>query len=58
MSCTCIICGECHGSGTVRVDDWSQPEGFDLETCDECRGSGMSEICQECYDWREEQFGD
>jgi hypothetical protein len=54
MSCSCVICGECNGSGFHRVDDWTQPEGYDLETCEECRGSGICELCEECR----EGFGD
>lgn len=53
--CTCINCPDCGGTGTVwfsfdgtylgchRSDDLDN-----LETCDSCRGSGISERCDEC----------
>ncbi len=43
--CRCISCHECHGQGTIRVPGY--PE-WELETCDECRGSGIEEYCSEC----------
>jgi hypothetical protein len=61
--CTCVSCGACDGSGSVwysfsgeylgnsRCDDLD-----DLQTCDECNGSGLSEVCDLCQDWREEQM--
>ena len=45
--CRCVLCGECNGTGNVRIDDWSQPEGYDLDTCDGCRG-GIVEVCDRC----------
>jgi hypothetical protein len=55
MTCKCVVCPECEGSGNVwrsfsgkylgnhRCDDLDE-----LETCEECRGSGVAEICDEC----------
>jgi hypothetical protein len=51
--CGCVKCAICDGSGFMwrclngdlvkhRIDDMG-----DLETCQQCRGSGMSEICEE-----------
>ena len=48
MECRCVRCPNCRGLGTVRVDDRSQPSGWDLDTCDECRGSGVTEYCENC----------
>jgi hypothetical protein len=59
--CRCVSCGECRGSGTVwfafggreylgngRRDDLDE-----METCHECRGSGISEECDRCQLLRE-----
>jgi RecJ-like exonuclease len=55
MTCQCVQCEECKGSGSVwrsfsgkylgrhRCDDMDE-----LETCEECRGSGVTETCEEC----------
>jgi hypothetical protein len=60
--CTCVSCGECGGSGTVwfafggreylgnsRCDDLDE-----METCEECRGSGITEMCDYCQDTRDD----
>jgi hypothetical protein len=60
--CTCVTCGECGGHGTIwldvsgrylgnrRCDDCDTMEG-----CDECHGSGISEMCDACqWAWEEE----
>ena len=61
MTCTCIPCSECDGTGTVwysfsgeylgkhRCDDLDE-----LETCSECHGSGISELCDECAEREDE----
>ena len=61
MTCTCVSCGECGGSGIVwisfsgkylgnhRCDDLD-----DLESCPDCGGSGISSVCDECRDAEEE----
>ena len=54
--CQCVPCGECAGGGNVwfsfghreylgsrRCDDLDE-----METCDECRGTGISEMCDRC----------
>lgn len=48
--CRCVPCGTCRGTGSIQVDDPTQPEGWDLETCDECCGSGLAESCERCVD--------
>jgi hypothetical protein len=59
--CTCVSCGECRGTGTVwfafggreylgnrRCDDLDE-----MHTCEECGGSGLSEMCDFCQDERD-----
>lgn len=59
--CTCVSCPECHGGGFVyysfpgigggqylgthRSDDLDE-----METCDVCRGRGITEMCESCTD--------
>lgn len=55
--CTCVSCNACGGSGNIwldfkgrylgnhRNDDLDQ-----METCDECHGMGLSEVCEACTD--------
>lgn len=65
--CTCVSCSSCRGTGNVwftfngkylgnhRSDDMDQ-----LETCYDCDGSGLSEVCEFCMDardWDEDQNG-
>ena len=45
--CGCIICGECGGTGNAWREDKTQPTGTDLETCEECRGSGTDKAVAE-----------
>ena len=45
--CHCIRCGECMGSGSIRVDCDGWPE-WDLETCETCGGDGVAELCDRC----------
>jgi hypothetical protein len=59
--CTCISCGSCGGTGNVwftfdgkylgkhRTDDLDE-----LERCDDCEGSGISEECDYCVDSRDD----
>jgi DnaJ-class molecular chaperone len=57
MTCACIQCDECHGTGTVWISFSGKYLGSNrcddldsLETCDECGGRGLSEICAECQE--------
>lgn len=50
--CTCVPCGTCGGSGQVEYRTNSYPE-WDLDSCSECSGSGISEECAECQ-WAED----
>ncbi len=45
--CRCVRCAECSGSGRVDVRTGGYPE-TDIETCSECRGTGISEMCSGC----------
>jgi hypothetical protein len=40
--CRCVRCGACRGKRTMRVYDRSQAEGYDLERCEDCSGSGIA----------------
>jgi DnaJ-class molecular chaperone len=48
LPCECVSCDDCRGSGNVRVDDWSLPDGWDLEPCFTCHGAGIVEVCDRC----------
>ena len=62
MACECVSCGACGGSGNVwyafpgpdlggeylgnhRCDDLDE-----MDTCEECGGSGITETCYECQE--------
>lgn len=57
--CHCLRCDACNGSGHIWVDErgraLSGPRDDldDLETCDNCRGTGFVEECDACADYRE-----
>lgn len=62
LACSCSSCSMCNGRGSYSVDSRGRfvPHGddlYDLETCEECGGSGMSYECDYCLDQRE-QDGD
>ena len=62
MGCKCVTCGECGGTGNIwisfsgeylgnnRCDDLDE-----LDTCPECGGDGLSEMCDECRERIEEE---
>ena len=50
--CTCVRCPDCLGNGNTRRSYDSWPE-FELENCDTCGGSGVTETCERCQ-WLEE----
>ena len=61
MTCTCISCDECGGTGNVWVSFTGKYLGNhrcddldDLETCQVCGGSGLDEMCDECREKEEE----
>ena len=62
MTCQCVQCDECNGSGSI----WRSFSGKylgrnhcddldDLETCEECQGSGITRVCDECQEFELEQ---
>jgi len=55
MACKCISCQECKGSGAVwrafngeYLGSTTCDDLDEIETCDECKGTGISEECEEC----------
>ena len=51
--CACVRCSFCGGTGHYRVDTG---EGFeDEEVCEECFGSGVSEVCDACREAFDEE---
>ena len=53
--CKCIMCKECNGSGSAWISSSGEYLGqgrcddFDeLEACDQCGGSGIDAMCEEC----------
>ncbi len=62
MSCTCIKCPECNGTGYVwysssgdflgsrRSDDLDE-----MESCPECGGDGLQSLCEECHEAMEDE---
>ena len=45
--CHCVRCDYCRGSGMFMVDTGSYPEE-NLESCEECGGSGLVQVCDRC----------
>lgn len=45
--CRCVWCAECGGSGRITVPTTGYPE-WDLESCSNCRGTGIAEMCCHC----------
>ena len=59
VTCRCVRCGTCNGSGSIWFDYRGKYLGNqrsddldELEICDDCGGSGISEECDECLDSR------
>jgi len=55
--CRCVSCSACGGSGGIWVDfkgrylGNSRCEDLDeFETCEECGGRGISEVCESCQE--------
>lgn len=55
MTCTCKKCEACNGTGFVWVHDdeivlRAAPldDTDDLEVCEECGGTGIEAMCDEC----------
>jgi hypothetical protein len=53
VTCTCVTCSICGGTGTIRIPDLVLGPGYDdLDMCDNC-DSGIVEECDYCLDQRE-----
>lgn len=47
VDCKCVSCDCCNGSGDVEYRTGMYPE-TELETCPNCRGRGIEELCEMC----------
>ena len=61
--CKCVSCGECNGQGVVFYSMGGKYRGAfknddldSMETCDDCGGTGLSEMCDACRDKLEEFY--
>lgn len=54
--CTCPPCTICGGLRYRRYESHHafNPEGFELERCDGCDGTGIEHECDWCHDQREQ----
>jgi RecJ-like exonuclease len=55
MACECIRCSACDGTGHYFTDMRGQfasihrqDDMHNMETCEECRGTGIEEVCYQC----------
>lgn len=46
-TCKCVYCGDCKGSGQISVPSDGYPK-WDLESCSNCHGTGIAEMCSDC----------
>ncbi len=66
MTCSCVRCPECKGTGNVwfaaggrhylgssRWDDLDE-----MENCEYCRGTGFISLCDECFSDQDEEEDD
>ncbi len=69
MACTCVYCDRCRGTGHIWVNydhlgrvisDSGLDDLSDLDSCPECNGRGITEVCEECCEaeMREAGFGE
>ncbi len=63
--CHCVTCATCRGRGFYYIDlggiVWTDAhdELCDLETCDDCGGTGISEECDACREaWEQDHDED
>lgn len=49
LNCHCVYCGDCGGSGQIRIPSFGYPE-WDIESCSNCGGTGVVEMCVDCQD--------
>ena len=62
MACECTKCPLCEGTGSIWYDIGGKYVGQhhiddtdSLEPCEECGGSGITEVCGECMDAGDEE---
>ena len=63
MACKCITCSECDGFGNIwfsfsgkYLGKFKCSDMDEMDTCMECDGEGLAELCDECREaWEEEQ---
>lgn len=63
MACECVSCSACGGSGNIWLDFKGRYLGQhrcddmdEMESCEECRGRGIVEVCEACSDAEEEAY--
>lgn len=62
MSCECVHCDYCGGTGHIWMDGCGHISRFrcddlgDLEECPDCDGRGIIEKCMECCDAEYEEL--
>jgi DnaJ-class molecular chaperone len=57
MTCECVKCPTCYGSGNIWVDSLTghyvgshrRDDLDEMEICPQCGGSGVEELCEECF---------
>jgi hypothetical protein len=61
-TCSCIKCDACGGSGNIWLDRRGRYLGQhrcddldEMETCDNCRGYGITDLCETCSDSYEDE---
>lgn len=65
--CECVRCSQCDGSGNVWFEFPGPPRGRylgrhrsddldEMETCEECGGSGIVETCEMCAEALQEEY--
>lgn len=57
MTCECVVCTTCEGSGNLWFTISGRYLGVhrssdldEMEPCDNCRGTGILEMCESCFD--------
>lgn len=62
MPCECVRCKECEGTGNIWISFSGKYLGHnrcddldEMDTCPECDGDGLSELCDDCRERIEEE---
>jgi hypothetical protein len=63
MTCQCVSCGACGGTGHIWTDfrgrylgQHRSDDTDELESCPDCDGSGITEECDSCSDSRVDEY--